>query len=88
MASARPETQVMDLLRARRALRLLAANRPRGMTEEMLLEHGVSAAVLVDLVAAGLATIKADQTKGRQPSVMRVRITDAGRRVLIRGLVS
>jgi hypothetical protein len=86
MASARPEMQVMDLLRARRALRLLAANRPRGMTEEMLLEHGVSAAVLVDLVAAGLATIKADQR--RQPSVMRVRITDAGRRLLIRGLVS
>jgi len=50
----------------------------------MLFEHGVSAAVLVDLVAAGLASIKADQAKGRQPPVMRVRITDAGRRALLR----
>jgi hypothetical protein len=54
--------------------------------EPGLFAHGFAAAVLVDLVAAGLATIKPDGPVvyggRREPKVMRLRITDEGRQAL------
>ncbi len=53
----------------RRALELLAGSRD-GMTEAMLLAHGFTVDMLVDLIRAGLATANTE----------RIRITDAGQR--------
>jgi hypothetical protein len=65
----------------RRALRVLALI-PEGITEAMFLD-GFTAAVLVDLIAAGLASIKPDtllnDSRRNEPTVMRLSITDAGR---------
>jgi hypothetical protein len=67
----------------RRALELLAAS-PDGATEAILVAHGFTIDLLVELVRAGLATAKAQLAVagGRPMEVTRVRITDAGRRVL------
>jgi hypothetical protein len=55
-----------------------------GCTEAMMLAHGFSIELLVELVHAGLATASAERrVAGRHPvEVTRVRITDAGRRAL------
>jgi hypothetical protein len=60
----------------RRALELLAASRD-GCTEAIMLAHGFTAEMLVDLVRAGLATAKAERVvaAGRTIEVARVRIT-------------
>jgi hypothetical protein len=67
----------------RRALELLAAS-PDGATEALLLAHGLTIDLLVELVRAGLATAKAERVMagGRSMQVTRVRITEAGRRTL------
>ncbi len=67
----------------RRALELIAWS-PDGMTEAMLLAHGVTVEMLVDLIRAGLATAKAERViaGGRSMEVARVRITEAGWRAL------
>ncbi len=67
----------------RRALELIAWS-PDGMTEAMLLAHGFTVEMLVDLIRAGLATAKAERVMagGRSMQVTRVRITEAGRRAL------
>jgi hypothetical protein len=67
----------------RRALELLAASRD-GATQAIMLAHGFSVEQMVDLVRAGLATAKAERVvaAGRTAVVARVRITEAGRRVL------
>jgi hypothetical protein len=67
----------------RRALELLASC-PDGCTEAIMLAHGFSVEQMVDLVRAGLATAKAERVvaAGRTAVVARVRITEAGRRVL------
>jgi hypothetical protein len=67
----------------RRALELLAGSRD-GATEAIMLAHGFSVEQMVDLVRAGLATAKAERVvaAGRTAVVARVRITEAGRRVL------
>ena len=64
----------------RRALSLLAGS-PGGVTEAMMLAHGVTASVLRDLVSAGLATMQPEKTRcaARIIQVVRVLITDAGR---------
>jgi hypothetical protein len=64
----------------RRALELS----PDGMTEAMLLAHGLTVETLVDLIRAGLATAKAERVMagGRAIEVARARITEAGRRAL------
>jgi hypothetical protein len=69
----------------RRALELLAAS-PDGATEAILLARGLSIDVLVELVRAGLATAKAERVMagGRSMEVARVRITDEGRRALVK----
>jgi hypothetical protein len=67
----------------RRALELIAWS-PDGMTEAMLLAHGLTVETLVDLIRAGLATAKAERVMagGRAIEVARARITEAGRRAL------
>jgi hypothetical protein len=68
----------------RRALELLASCRD-GCTEALMLAHGFTVEMLADLVRAGLATGNTDRTiaGGRSIEVAQVRITEAGRRVLV-----
>src|SRR5262245_40907170 len=65
----------------RRVLELLAGSR-YGYTKAILRAHGFSIDMLVELVKAGLATTKRERmvADGRQTDVVRVRITEAGRR--------
>jgi hypothetical protein len=69
----------------RRALELLASC-PDGCTEAMMIAHGFTVPQLVELVRAGLATATAERVVAgsRTIEVARVRITEAGRRVLER----
>jgi hypothetical protein len=66
-----------------RALELLAASRD-GVTEAILIAHGLTIDFQVELIRAGLATAKAERVVagGRAIEVARVRITEAGRRLL------
>jgi hypothetical protein len=63
-----------------RALQLLASCRD-GCTEAMMLAHGFTIVMLVELVRAGLATATSERVVagGRTIEVARVRITGAGR---------
>jgi hypothetical protein len=67
----------------RRALELLASWRD-GCTEAIMLAHGFSIDMMVELVNAGLATATAERVVagGKTIEVARVRITEAGRRAL------
>jgi hypothetical protein len=67
----------------RRALELLAGSR-KGCTKAMMLAHGFSTDMLLDLVKAGLATASTERmgTGGRQTNVTHVRISEAGQRAL------
>jgi hypothetical protein len=67
----------------RRALDLLADS-PNGCTEAVLLAHGLSRELLVDLIDDGFATASAERVPagGREIEVTRVRITVAGRRAI------
>jgi hypothetical protein len=67
----------------RRALELLAASRD-GCTEAIMLAHGFSIDLMVELVNAGLATAQTERmvAAGERIEVARVRITEAGRRAL------
>jgi len=66
----------------RRALQLLACS-PFGAPEMIMLTHGVTRRTLAGLVRAGLATTAQRETvKTDGQSVGRVRITEAGRRVI------
>jgi hypothetical protein len=67
----------------RRALELLASCRD-GCTEAMMLAHGFTIAQMVELVRAGLATASAERVRAGSKTieVARVRITEAGQRVL------
>jgi hypothetical protein len=64
-------------------LELLAAS-PDGCTEGIMRAHGFSIDFMVDLVRSGLATATAEHVVSGSDTieVARVRITDAGRRVL------
>jgi hypothetical protein len=68
----------------RRALKKLAGT-PRGLTEHLLLGHGFSDETLSGLLRADLAIVVTEPMMAR-PGVTiiveRIRITDAGRRVL------
>jgi hypothetical protein len=72
----------------RRTLELLKllANRPHGATEALLVRvHGFDSDMVSGLVRAGLATAERETMKaaGIQPvELVRVRITDAGRRII------
>jgi broad specificity phosphatase PhoE len=81
----------------RRALKTLA-DAPRGLSEEVLVvAHGFSAEMLAGLVLDGLATVVIETKEGRNENkedqgrtrprgltieVRRIRITDAGRRMI------
>jgi hypothetical protein len=67
----------------RRALELLASC-PDGCTEAVMLAHGFTVKQMVELIHAGLATATTGRVMaGARPTmVARVRITEAGRRVL------
>jgi hypothetical protein len=67
----------------RRALELLASCRD-GCTEAMMLAHGFTVAQMVELVQARLASAGAERMRAgkHEMEIARVRITEAGRRVL------
>ena len=67
-----------------RALELLAGFGDEGSTKAILPAQGFATAEIVELVRGGLATATAEHVvaRGREHEVARVRITDAGRRVL------
>jgi hypothetical protein len=67
-----------------RALELLDGCGDEGCTKASLRAHGFATAEIVELVRGGLATATAEHVVagGREHEVARVRITDAGRRVL------
>jgi hypothetical protein len=61
-----------------RALRTLA-HRPAGITEAKLLQQGFTAGQLSPLVIAGLVNLR----RGSRPTVLRVKITAAGRKAIV-----
>ena len=67
----------------RRALALLAASSD-GATEAIMLAHGFALDLLVEMVRDGLATAHVERMVAgkRKIEVVRVRITDVGRRAL------
>jgi hypothetical protein len=68
----------------RRALELLAAS-PDGCTEAIMLAHGFTVELLVELCMAELAIATPERmvAGGRTVEVARMRITDSGRRALV-----
>jgi hypothetical protein len=68
----------------RRVLALLASSAD-GSTEAMLLAHGFSIQLLVEVVRAGLAIASSERVRAgnREIEVARVRITAAGREALV-----
>jgi hypothetical protein len=66
-----------------RALELLAAS-PDGCTEAIMLAHGFTVELLVDLCIAELAIATPERmvAGGRAVEVVRMKITEAGRRAL------
>jgi hypothetical protein len=67
----------------RRGLELRASCRD-GCMESIMLAHGFSIDMMVELVRAGLATARAERmvAGGRAMEVVRVRITEEGRQAL------
>jgi hypothetical protein len=68
-------------LEQRRALQLLACS-PFGAAEVIMLNHGFTRGTLAGLVRAGLAMAQHDTVKTDRRLVGRIRITEAGRRVI------
>jgi len=69
--------------RRRQALKLLASCRD-GCTEAIMLAHGFTIPLMVELVRGGLATATAERVRAgsRAIEVATLRITEAGRRAL------
>jgi hypothetical protein len=67
----------------RRALELLASSRD-GCTEAIMLAHGFTVKLMLDLCVAGLATATPERmvAGGRTIEVATMRITEAGRQAL------
>jgi hypothetical protein len=67
----------------RRVLELLDASR-EGCTEAVMLAHGFTVDMLIELVTARLATAQTERmvAGGRRVEVIRFRITEAGRQAL------
>jgi hypothetical protein len=64
-----------------RVLRILA-HHPGGVAEAKLLEQGFTAGQLSPLVIAGLANLRRGGRPGGRPTVLRVKITAAGRKAI------
>jgi hypothetical protein len=73
----------------RRALELLAASRD-GCTEAIMLAHGFTVELIVDLCIAGLviATVERMVVGGRTVEIVRLKITEAGRQALASGAIT
>jgi hypothetical protein len=69
----------------RRALELLAGS-PAGLTDSLLLAHGITRTLLAELVLDGLATADTERMQAgvRSVDVRRFKITEAGRVALER----
>jgi hypothetical protein len=69
--------------KARRALELLAIDQ-RGLTETLLSTYGFTRGMLAGLVRSALATAQRQTVKagGKTIEVVRIRITDDGRRAI------
>jgi hypothetical protein len=67
----------------RRALSVLA-DYPEGCTKALLMAHGFTTKLVVDLIESGLVSARPERSYvgGRPHRVMRIKITDAGRAVL------
>jgi hypothetical protein len=67
----------------RRALEILASD-PQSATEAFMHAHGFSLKTLISLVRARLATVRREivKTHGKKIEVVRIMITDAGRRAI------
>ena len=70
----------------RRALELLAASRD-GVAEAILLAHGITVEMMVELVRGGLASATPERVVAGKRAIQmtRVRITEAGRQALAEG---
>ena len=70
----------------RRVLKMLARARRHGCDVNALFSRGFEHKTIADLVRTGLATVQLEsmRKRGRTVEVARVRITDAGRRLLER----
>jgi hypothetical protein len=68
----------------RRVLKMLARARRRGSDVNALFSRGIEFETIADLVRTGLATVQLEsmRRRGRTVEVARVKITDAGRRLL------
>jgi hypothetical protein len=64
----------------RRALQMLANSGPSGLTEAILLSHGFSIELLVDITRADLAAVMIGNVRAglSMITVVRLRITEAG----------
>jgi hypothetical protein len=73
----------MTLAEERRALKMIADSRD-GITEAVLATHGLAGDLLAGLVGDGLATVTSEMmwAEGQPIEVVRVQISDAGRRAL------
>ena len=62
----------------------ILADAPHGLTEGLLLTHGIATDTIASLVRDGLATARPETMKagGQAIKVKRVKITDAGQRAL------
>jgi hypothetical protein len=81
--AAPPRKRRLDV-EQRRALKMLA-DIPRGVTEDLLLlAYGFDSDMIAGLVRAGLATARRETMRagGKTTEVVRIRITDAGRRAI------
>jgi hypothetical protein len=81
MDHAVPPRKRRPTLEQRRALQLLACS-PFGAAEAIMLTHGFTRGTLAGLFRAGLAAAQPGTIKANRRSVGRVRITEAGRRVI------
>jgi hypothetical protein len=77
-------TRIIRFLHALDPSRVILPKPIDAVPEALMLAHGFSIELLVELVHAGLATASAERTiGGRHPTELtRLRITDAGRRAL------
>jgi hypothetical protein len=80
----RTRKHVLNPLRRRRALELLADCPREGCTEAVMLAHDFTVEQLVELVRSGLASATPQRIRagGKVIEVATLRITDAGRQVL------
>jgi hypothetical protein len=70
-----------------RALSILAGS-PNGCTAATMIAHGFTIDSMVELIKAGLATVRAEHMSagGKPIEVRRLRITDEGQRLHLGGL--